>query len=56
MEPLEPTILAQIAKKPKMVNLGLLKLQKIQKWVILICQYPNPDPGTRKEPFQPMWL
>ena len=30
--------------------------QKIQKWVIIIIQYPNLDPGTRKEPFQPMWL
>ena len=56
MEPLEPTISAQIAKKPELLIFGLSQTTENAKTGGLNNRILEHDSGTRREAFKPMWL
>ena len=57
MEPLEPTISAQVAKKSQIgPTQAISDYRKMPKRLVLIIGHRKHDSETRREAFKPMWL
>ena len=56
MEPLEPTISAQIAKNQIGPFWAISDSRKMPKQVVLIIGPRKHDSGTRRKAFKPMWV